>query len=70
MVTSKIREDELRRYKDYCERRNINFFTGIDMEEFIEKLGKINDIEKRRNFILKKLGVEIKERSFLRRLFG
>lgn len=72
LVTSNQAKSELEKYKNYCKRKGIVFFDGSEIEQFLEELSQIHDIEKRQEYVMKKLSIQLPEekKGFFTRLFG
>ena len=59
MVTSNLNKATLAKYKNYCQRKNITFFDGNEIDDFIYDLEKKKTIPDRKQFIYDKLGIEV-----------
>lgn len=57
MATTNLKEEELKKYKDYCKRRGMSFIDGNELDLLVFKLGKINDIENRKKYLMRLLRV-------------
>ncbi len=69
MCTTNLKEQELIHFKEYCKRREMIFLDGNELDDFVDKLGMIDDIDKRKNYLLKFLKVQSKSfKKFLMKL--
>ncbi len=68
IVTSNIKKEFLDKYKSYCERKGLFFLDGKELDEFVDKLSKMNDIEQRKRYLIKYFKVE--KKGFFKTLFG
>ena len=60
MCTTNLKEEELINFKVYCKRRKMIFLDGNELDQFVNNLDRINDIDKRKNYLLKFLKVQSK----------